>query len=352
MAVNIQPQPSSTVNTRTPSVPQHEVGGMGDDLTVHGDFRHGGGSDGARAGCSRASPGATRLRETRKPRQIPKPSPDLAVSLALPGGCLQVGLDGHQQSLVRDRGLRSPALCWFPLSGGLLPGFHARRTRNGQNLRPHRPAGGRRPNPCRERWRHSSPRPPPPQRAGRLRLGVQQWTTCMINSPIRFMAMSSSAFSGSPLRSLQARHRSAAIAFSRHCIEPENLHAQLPRQKFGTGSPRKSRSRQPHALRVTVHRWPSPSGPARRNLAFGENVDEPSSASFTTGPSISNFVLKELSVMFRSSLDTSIKPILCPRKSGPTQDCPAGPARRRSCYAKPTGRAASRRCPDQAAARR
>ena len=39
----------------------------------------------------------------------PKPSPD-AVSLA--GGCLQVGLDGHQQSLVRDR------------SGGLLPGFH------------------------------------------------------------------------------------------------------------------------------------------------------------------------------------------------------------------------------------
>ena len=54
----------------------------------------------------------------------PKPSPDLAVSLALPGGCLQVGLDGHQQSLVRDRGLRSPALCWWALSGGLLPGFH------------------------------------------------------------------------------------------------------------------------------------------------------------------------------------------------------------------------------------
>ena len=32
----------------------------------------------------------------------PKPSPDLAVSLALPGGCLQVGLDGHQQSLGRE----------------------------------------------------------------------------------------------------------------------------------------------------------------------------------------------------------------------------------------------------------
>ena len=29
---------------------------------------------------------------------------------------------------------------------------------------------------------------------------------------------------------------------------------------------------------------------------------------------------QKLSVMFRSSLDTSIKPILCPRKSGPTQE--------------------------------
>ena len=32
----------------------------------------------------------------------PKPSPDLAVALALPGRCLQVGFDRHQQRLVRD----------------------------------------------------------------------------------------------------------------------------------------------------------------------------------------------------------------------------------------------------------
>ena len=34
--VNTQPQPSSTVNTRTPSVPHMSVGGMGDDLTDMG----------------------------------------------------------------------------------------------------------------------------------------------------------------------------------------------------------------------------------------------------------------------------------------------------------------------------
>ena len=58
------------------------------------------------------------------------------------------------------------------------------------------------------------------------------------------------------------------------------------------------------------------SGPAGKAWP-GENVDEPSSPAFTTGPSTATFFSK-LSVMFRSSLDTSIKPILCPRKSGPT----------------------------------
>ena len=40
--------------------------------------------------------------------------------LDLAWGCLKVGLDGHQQSLVRDRGLRSPTLCRCALSAGLL----------------------------------------------------------------------------------------------------------------------------------------------------------------------------------------------------------------------------------------
>ena len=88
------------------------------------------------------------------------------------------------------------------------------------------------------------------------------------------------------------------------------------RDRSCTGSSRKSR-RTTSRLRATVHRWPSPSGPAGKAWP-GENVDEPSSPAFTTGPSTATFFSK-LSVMFRSSLDTSIKPILCPRKSGPTQ---------------------------------
>ena len=59
----------------------------------------------------------------------PKPSPDLAVALALPGRCLQVGFDRHQQRLVRDRGLRSPTLCRRLL--GVLAGASWRRTRSG-----------------------------------------------------------------------------------------------------------------------------------------------------------------------------------------------------------------------------
>ena len=64
---------------------------------------------------------STRLRATRIATD-PKPSPDLAVALALPGRCLQVGFDRHQQRLVRDRGLRSPTLCRRLL--GVLAGGH------------------------------------------------------------------------------------------------------------------------------------------------------------------------------------------------------------------------------------
>ena len=231
---------------------------------------------------------STRLRETRMPRQTRSRAQTLRCPLALPGGCLQVGLDGHQQSLVRDRGLRSPALCWWALSGGLLPGFHGVERGTGKNPRPHRPAGGRRPNPCRERWRHSSPRPPPPQRAGRLRLGLPAVPPAMINSPIRFMAMSSSAFTGSPLRSL-SEASIPAIAFSRHCSS-RKISTPNCRDKSSTGSPRKSR-RATSRLRVTVHRWPSPRGPAGETWP-GENVDEPKLALVYHRPINSNFVLK------------------------------------------------------------
>ena len=139
-------------------------------------------------------------------------------------------------------------------------------------------------------------------------------STCMVNSPIRFMALSSSACTGSPLRCL-SEASIPPIAFSR---------ARAGRSLRPTGATEVAPARhakaaeRPHACAP-----PSIAGqvPAGLGKAWpGENVDEPSSPAFTTGPSTATFFSK-LSVMFRSSLDTSIKPILCPRKSGPTHVC-------------------------------
>ena len=200
----------------------HEVRGMSDDLTVMGIAATAAAAMG-REQIVLAHQAEHPLAGNPDVATDPKPSPDLAVALALPGRCLQVGFDRHQQRLVRDRGLRSPLRC---LSEASIP----------------------------------------------------------------------------------------PIAFSRHCSS-RKISTPNWRDRSCTGSSRKSR-RTTSRLRATVHRWPSPSGPAGKAWP-GENVDEPSSPAFTTGPSTATFFSK-LSVMFRSSLDTSIKPILCPRKSGPT----------------------------------
>ena len=56
-------------------------------------------------------------------------------------------------------------------------------------------------------------------------------STCMVNSPIRFMALSSSACTGSPLRCLE-RGVDPADRFLTPLLEPEDLYAQLARQKL------------------------------------------------------------------------------------------------------------------------
>ena len=157
----------------------------------------------------------------------PKPSPDLAVALALPGRCLQVGFDRHQQRLVRDRGLRSPTLCRRLL--GVLAGGHGVARGAG-----HAPGGA-----------------DPPQAVGQTRAGrgggthrrdlrrpkgpkvsvlASSSSTCMVNSPIRFMALSSSACTGSPLRCLS--EAGSRRSLSQPLLEPEDLYAQLARQKL------------------------------------------------------------------------------------------------------------------------
>ena len=84
---------------------------MSDDLTVMGIAATAAQRWGESRLFSRIRRSTSLDRATRMSRQTPKPSPDLAVALALPGRCLQVGFDRHQQRLVRDRGLRSPTLC-------------------------------------------------------------------------------------------------------------------------------------------------------------------------------------------------------------------------------------------------
>ena len=160
------------------------------------------------------------------------------------------------------------------------------------------------------RWRHSSPRPPPPQRAR-----SPSWPPAVLHGQLSDPLHGAIQFRLHRIAlALLERGVDPAGRFLTPLLEPEDLYAQLARQKLHrlVSKSRRTTSR----LRATVHRWPSPSGPAGKAWP-GENVDEPSSPAFTTGPSTATFFSK-LSVMFRSSLDTSIKPILCPRKSGPT----------------------------------
>ena len=140
-------------------------------------------------------------------------------------------------------------------------------------------------------------------------------STCMVNSPIRFMALSSSACTGSPCTCLRrgvdpADPPDRATARAGTSLRPTGRDRSCSPARHAKAAER------PHACAP-----PSIAGQSQRacrqSLAWGTTVDEPSSPAFTTGPSTATFFSK-LSVMFRSSLDTSIKPILCPRKSGPT----------------------------------
>ena len=156
---------------------------------------------------SRHAGAASRLRATSGCRDIvPKPSPDLAESLALPGRCLPVSIDRNQQRLVASaRRLTDP-----------------RRFARTHNSQPAPPVGhGVR---TRNRAMRACLRLYLPQAVGQTRAGrgagthrrdlrqpqrpkvsvlANSRTICMVNSPIRFMALSSSACAGSPLRCLR-----------------------------------------------------------------------------------------------------------------------------------------------------
>ena len=160
----------------------HEVRGMSDDLTVMGIAATAAAAMG-REQIVLAHQAEHPLAGNPDVATDPKPSPDLAVALALPGRCLQVGLDGHQQSLVRDRGLRSPALCWWALSGGLLPGFHGVERGTGKTpgrTDPLEAVGQTRAGRGGGTHRRDLRRPKGPD----VSVLASSSSTCMINSPI------------------------------------------------------------------------------------------------------------------------------------------------------------------------
>ena len=97
---------------------------------------------------------------------------------------------------------------------------------------------------CRARWRHSSPRPPPPQRAEGLRLGLQQFhlhgqLSDPLHGAIQFRLHRIAL-------ALLERGVDPADRFLTPLLEPEDLYAQLARQKLPAARHAKAAER-PHA---------------------------------------------------------------------------------------------------------
>ena len=138
----------------------------------------------------------------------------------------------------------------------------------------------------------------------------------MINSPIRFMAMSSSAFTGSPLRMILERG-----------IDPGDRHFLTPLARAGK-SPRPTAATRLllfHRLATQRDRgqplaWASWRPPlaksqraCRRNLARGKRGR--AKLALVVPQAHQQQLCSQNCRSFRSSLDTGhIRPILCPRK--------------------------------------
>ena len=138
-----------------------------------------------------------------------------------------------------------------------------------------------RPDPCRARWRHSSPRPPRPK--GRS-LG------CSVHLHFR-SASWRYPVPPAPDRRCLSEASIPPIAFSRQ-LEPEDLYAQLG-DRSCTGVTQKPQ----RCLRATGGQVPA----GLRKAWPGENVDEPSSPAF----------LQLSSQNYRSCSFLGV-PILCP----------------------------------------
>ena len=111
-------------------------------------------------------------------------------------------------------------------------------------------------------------------------------STCMVNSPIRFMALSSSACTGSPLRCL-SEASIPPIAFLTPLLEPEDLYAQLARQKLHRLVTQKPQN-DPHACAPPSIAGQVPAGlPAKPGL--GKTWTSQARPHLPQGPSTATF---------------------------------------------------------------
>ena len=170
-AVKIQPQPSSTVNTRTFGAP-HEVRGMSDDLTVMGIAATAAAAMGRERLFSRIRR-STRLRATRMSRQTRSRAQTLRRS-PRPGRAMP---PGRLRSPPAAPGPRSRASVPDALDRrllGVLAGGHGVEEERAIPRRRRPAAGLREASPCRARWTALGRRDlPPPQRPKVVRLGLQ-----------------------------------------------------------------------------------------------------------------------------------------------------------------------------------
>ena len=176
-----------------------------------------------------------------------------------------------------------------------------------------RPAAGRRPDPCRARWRHSSPRPPPAQRP-KVSVLASSSSTCMVNSR--------SASWRYPVPPAPDRPRCLSeasippIAFSRHCRSSRKISTPNWRDSPVAPARHAKAAERPHACAP-----PSIAGQeraCRQSLAWGKRGHQ-ARPHLRFRPINSNFLLKIIAPLSSGQQWTfRLSHFLGPMKSGRT----------------------------------
>ena len=243
----------------------------------------------------------------------------------MPPGRLRSPPAAAWSTASRYAGVRSPTLCrrlLGVLAGG-QPGVERESgpcPSRGADRR--RPSGQTRAGLSRGSWRHWHRRePPPPQRAdgSGLRLGLGAGSKAWSTSPIQLHGATPSFRRHRIALALLERGVDAAIAFSAPLLEPEDLYAQLARQKLHRLVTQRASSERPHASTQEArhrggHRWRQVSQRAcRLKLAFWGKRGRAKLARIYQQAHQQQLSSRKLCRVMRPPWTLRSKPILCPR---------------------------------------